>query len=277
MMHGRREKFVSGGRMQLALRELRALSASKNLWLTFAAIVLLFAFTGPFGTMDQLRFLPRLAYWLGLHLMAWTAALVCAVLGNVLLINRISVMFWRMMIGAIAAAVPIGLITQFTQLAWFGIAPRPSNILSDILLAVPLCVIFCTISYMTMATAVMDADSGAAPSTEATLESSQTQTAPLMRRLRPENRGVLQHLAVEDHYTVVHTSLGRELLLLRFSDAIAEVGTTPGLRVHRSHWVADHFVAGLHRADGRLVLRLADGSEVPVSRTYAGEVRARFG
>jgi DNA-binding LytR/AlgR family response regulator len=47
--------------------------------------------------------------------------------------------------------------------------------------------------------------------------------------------------------------------------------------VHRSHWVADDFVAKLNRADGRLSLSLADGTEIPVSRTYAANVRTRFG
>jgi DNA-binding LytR/AlgR family response regulator len=64
---------------------------------------------------------------------------------------------------------------------------------------------------------------------------------------------------------------------LRFSDALRETGNAAGLQVHRSHWVADDFVAKLNRANGRLSLTLADGTEIPVSRPYAADVRARFG
>ena len=55
-----------------------------------------------------------------------------------------------------------------------------------------------------------------------------------------------------------------------------ETGTADGMQVHRSHWVAADFVSALNGADGKLSLLLADGTEVPVSRTYAAAVRARF-
>ena len=113
---------------------------------------------------------------------------------------------------------------------------------------------------------------GAGPATADTSD-----TPPLLRRLKPENRGTLQHLAVEDHYTLVRTSRGSELILLRFSDALSETGASAGLQVHRSHWVADSFVSRLNRVNGKLSLVLGDGSEIPVSRTYAAEVRNRFG
>lgn len=76
---------MNGDALRSALRELKGIAASRNLWLTFGAVVLLFAFTGPFGTLDDTRFLPRLGYWLVLHGLAWSAALICSVLGNALL------------------------------------------------------------------------------------------------------------------------------------------------------------------------------------------------
>ena len=74
---------------------------------------------------------------------------------------------------------------------------------------------------------------------------------------------------------MVKTSRGRELVLLRFSDAMQQAGTS-GLQVHRSHWVADEFVTSVNRDNGKLTLTLGDGTEIPVSRTYATVVRARF-
>ena len=76
---------------------------------------------------------------------------------------------------------------------------------------------------------------------------------------------------------VVMTSRGRELILLRFSDALEELGGTPGLQVHRSHFVADAHVEKLLRADGRMAVVLKDGREIPVSRSRVEAVRARWG
>jgi DNA-binding LytR/AlgR family response regulator len=43
--------------------------------------------------------------------------------------------------------------------------------------------------------------------------------------------------------------------------------------VHRSWWVARDAIADARRGDGRATLTLRDGSEVPVSRTYAKILR----
>ena len=43
---------------------------------------------------------------------------------------------------------------------------------------------------------------------------------------------------MEDHYVRVFTDAGESLILLRLSDAMAEVRDVPGLQIHRSHWVA---------------------------------------
>jgi DNA-binding LytR/AlgR family response regulator len=266
--------------LQSTLRELKGLSASRNLWLTFAAVVLLFAFTGPFGTMERLPFLPRLAYWLVLHAAAWTAALVFAVLGNILLAPLVKSMFWRMMIGAVLAAIPIGAITQLIEYLWFGGVPTIGGLIADVALAVPLCIIFCVISYLAMSSS---AELPGKPTPQEqplppapVAKASEIAPAPLLARLKPENRGTLQHISVEDHYTLVKTSRGRELILLRFSDAMKEIGATPGLQVHRSHWVARDFVDVVNRDNGKLTIKLKDGTPIPVSRTYAAKVRSDF-
>jgi len=277
-----RSKFVNGAALQSALRELKNVALSRNLWLTFGAVVLLFAFTGPFGTLEEMRFLPRLGYWLILHGLAWSVALLFCVLGNALLETLITSMFWRILTGSACAAFPIGLIIRAMDHAWSGAAMTAGGIASSIFVAAPLCIIFCVISYMTMSSGraaelFQPQTADASTTTIGTAAAPISETPPLLRRLKPEIRGTLQHLAVEDHYTLVTTSRGKELILMRFSDALAETGATRGLKVHRSHWVADDFVAGLNRADGKLTLLLADGSEIPVSRTYAAEVRMRFG
>jgi DNA-binding LytR/AlgR family response regulator len=94
-------------------------------------------------------------------------------------------------------------------------------------------------------------------------------------RLPARLRGAeLYAVEAQDHYLRVHTSRGAELILLRLSDAIEELEGIEGARTHRSWWVARDGVDAARRADGRGRLRLKDGTEVPVSRTFARALRA---
>jgi hypothetical protein len=77
----------------------------------------------------------------------------------------------------------------------------------------------------------------------------------------------------EDHYLRLHTSMGQDLILLRLADAVDELTGIEGAQVHRSWWVARDAIADARRGDGRATLVLKDGSEVPVSRTYAKIIR----
>jgi len=83
----------------------------------------------------------------------------------------------------------------------------------------------------------------------------------------------LYAVEAEDHYLRVRTSKGSELILLRLSDAIAELDVVEGVQTHRSWWVAKAGVADTRRGDGRATLILKDGAEAPVSRTYAKTLR----
>ncbi len=95
-----------------------------------------------------------------------------------------------------------------------------------------------------------------------------------MNRMRPERRGALLALEADGHYLRVHTTAGSDLISYRFSDAIGEVGgDEAGARVHRSWWVAQRAVDTAGR--GRAVIRLVNGLEVPVSRSYQVHARAR--
>ena len=258
--------------LQLALRELRVIAASLRLWVIFCAVVLLFAIIAPLGT-DRLGLLPRFGYWLVLHAGAWFFAITFAITANVVLRHHIVSMFIRMLIGATLAALPIGLVIQCVQLLWFGEVPSLTSYLTDTALSVPLCVIFCVMTYL-----AMSEDrrlSSPLPLQTLTQEGTRPEI-PLLARLNPGNRGALQHISVEDHYSLVRTERGRELILLRFSDALKETGTSDGMQVHRSHWVARHFVASMRQSNGKLSLILKDGTEVPVSRPNITAARGFF-
>lgn len=98
----------------------------------------------------------------------------------------------------------------------------------------------------------------------------------LMRRIEPDLRGDLWAMTVRDHYVDVQTSLGKASLLMRLSDAIAEVEGVPGAQVHRSHWVAWAGVSSVGRQGGKMTIYLHNGQMIPVSRNHRDKVEARF-
>ena len=93
-------------------------------------------------------------------------------------------------------------------------------------------------------------------------------------RLPAKLRGAALHaVEAEDHYLRLHTSRGQDLILMRLSDAIAELEGIEGAQTHRSWWVAKAAVEGARRGDGRATLQLTGGVEAPVSRAYAKALR----
>jgi hypothetical protein len=84
----------------------------------------------------------------------------------------------------------------------------------------------------------------------------------------------LYAVEAEDHYLRLHTSKGRDLILMRLGDAIDELEGLEGAQTHRSWWVARAAVTSTERLDGRAVLTLKDGAEAPVSRGFAKALRS---
>jgi DNA-binding LytR/AlgR family response regulator len=110
----------------------------------------------------------------------------------------------------------------------------------------------------------------------------QTHAAPVeapppkfLARLPPRLAGAeLYAVEAEDHYLRLHTSQGQDLILMRLTDAVEELEGLEGAQTHRSWWVAKAAVAEAERLDGRAVLTLKDGAEVPVSRGFAKTLRS---
>jgi hypothetical protein len=105
--------------------------------------------------------------------------------------------------------------------------------------------------------------------THAPLCDDETAPAPVrfLERLPPKLKGaVLYAISAEDHYLRLHTSKGSDLILMRMSDAIAELEGLEGAQTHRSWWVARDAVESTRRDGDRLTLILKGGAEAPVSR-----------
>ncbi len=96
------------------------------------------------------------------------------------------------------------------------------------------------------------------------------QTAPrLTRRIKGLKAAEIARISGRDHYVDVHLTNGaRRSVLMRFSDALAELNGIDGVRVHRSHWVAKRAVVGVERDGRRIYVVTADHTKVPVSRGF---------
>src|SRR5262249_48854577 len=91
-----------------------------------------------------------------------------------------------------------------------------------------------------------------------------------LERLPPKLRGAdLWAIEAEDHYLRLHTSKGQDLILMRLTDALAELKGLDGAQTHRSWWVAREAFIEVERGDGRATLTLKNGVAAPVSRTHA--------
>ena len=92
----------------------------------------------------------------------------------------------------------------------------------------------------------------------------------LFRRLGLCDMQVLiTRLMVNDHYVLVGISDGSEQrLLMRLSDAIAEMDDVGGFIAHRSYWVSRMHVKDLVLEGKHEMLELPTGVRIPISRTY---------
>ncbi len=225
-------------------------------------IAVIMAAGGGFQT-GQIPAGPRFAYWLALILGGVGVAQL-----NRLWLNRtpwIRATLPRAAIAVAAAtAVPMTLVVAVSSAAIQGAAFRLVRIwyvLPDVV-AVTLC---------TTVLVVLVERAGPRQTHEAPAGA----PAPkFLSRLPAKLAGAtLFAVEAEDHYLRLHTSKGEDLILMRLSDAIAELEGIEGARTHRSWWVARAAVVTAERAEGRATLTLPSGALAPVSRSYVKPLR----
>ncbi len=260
---------MSEGPLHFTLRRLQTPLVSPRFWgliLTAGAIT---GLIGPFGTFDAMRFLPRLAYWLAtVFITAMVGYTVVGLMFNYAL-GRVGPKPLRLALAGLIGGIPIAVvISVINTLLFDDPGMRPGALLT---IAVETCLITAAISFLF---GLVDVGGQvAAPGAAAEPGPELPRRPRILDRLPPKIRGRLSRLSVQDHYVDVRTDNGGTLVLMRLADAIAETEGVPGLQIHRSHWVALDAVDKAVRRDGKLLLRLSDGTELPVSRTYLAAVR----
>jgi DNA-binding LytR/AlgR family response regulator len=201
----------------------------------------------------------RFVYWLALMLLGWLWG--SFVSGFVFRKIGPSAPMWiRVVVAALALSIPFSAVVAIA-----GVIAFQSRYTA---LEIPGLMATVTLISAAMVTINVLVDSRTAV-THATTEPSK-----FLERLPLKLRGAeVWAVEAEDHYLRLHTSKGQDLILMRLGDAVAELEGIEGAQVHRSWWVARDAITDAQRGDGRATLKLRDGAEVPVSRTYARVLR----
>ncbi len=223
----------------------------------FAVVIVLFVVIGPFGTYGELTFLGRLSYWVVMigacGLFFHTAVAVA--------IRHPRLATWprlrRLTLGVVLAAIPATAVVMLQDKLWRGDEVAGVGWFYTTVLVVGFIMSF--VNFMPPFMRIEELETEHAVDTE---------TVPFLKRLPAELGVRLVSLSMNDHYVRVETQAGSTLLLMRFKDAMEEVRTYPGHRIHRSHWVAADAVDGVVRKGRRWKVLTVKGGRLPASASY---------
>lgn len=255
---------TQGGAVRASWTTGRAWGAIRSSLLPGLLVGAFLGFVGAFGTHDM-PLLPRLAFMIAI---SWVATLMgVTAFGVASFAAWTRTGYWRRgFLAAILMFAPMGLVvwSAVNLVVPAGHGPRLAQIPSFLGVSLVTSLFFCLL----VAWMRRDASRSQSPALA---------TPPkFIERLPLKLRGAeVWAVEAEDHYLRLHTSKGQDLILLRLADAVAELEGIEGMQVHRSWWVARDAITAARRGDGRAILTLKDGAEVPVSRTYAGQLREK--
>ncbi len=224
----------------------------------FLGLVAIFSIVGPFGSYETMTMAERFTYWtvimIGIgffmhifmtlalrspHLAKWPGAAKIA-------------------IGSLVAAIPGAAIVEFANEVFRPTGIHLTTILRTWMQVSVIGVIVGIVEYLDWR------PQNTKPSPVRT---------PIHKRLSAELGQDIVSMSMQDHYVEITTTQGKDLILMRFSDALHEVADLPGFQLHRSHWAATAHAAGVVRKGGKSKLQLSDGRELPISATYLENVQ----
>ncbi len=252
--------FVNGHDNQLAMRELIALPRVRFQVMAALSVGLAFGVMAPFGTAGAPTVPARFLYWLLAIALNWLQISLTLELVRRSALTRA----WTPLRQALTVAAAVSLPASF-EIIWLnhyflGTIVATLTGLAEIYLYVLLVSVMITVP----ANLLLARKAAAAPA-----------GAPAFLDRVPAVLGRdLIGLEMEDHYLRIHTTLGSDLILCRFSDALRELEHFDGLQVHRSWYVARAAIKETRKDGQKMTLTLSNGIEVPVSRPFQKAVRS---
>ena len=233
------------------LRQVRADMTRQTALVVMIAVGLILGVSGPFETLQMLPLIPRTLYWLAVVVLSFFAgSMVDGLIGRIFPL-------WPLWQQLVLSTVAIGSVVTVILLGLNGVAfgYMPAG-LRD----------------FTQHWIVVTVISGVVTVGSALVQPS-APSVPLLDRLPYDKRGPLIALSAEDHYVRVETTKGHEMILMRLSDAIKEVGSTKGIQIHRSHWVALDAITAAARNGDRGEITLSNANTRPISRSFLPAVK----
>lgn len=262
-----RGNFVNDTPLQLALRELREIYSNRIALAVMAAVGVAAGLTGPFSTFMMLDLPSRLVYWLLIVYGSYGAGTFGAVMAGKIFVPSGEPLWGRIAVSALGASLPVTVLV--VALCAVFLPPFRDDILGNISWLYFYCLALCFALMVLMLGVIEPYLAGAGGSAAKA-------PPPILERLPHEIRGPLSHLSMADHYVEIFTTRGKAMVLMRLADAIKETGGAPGLRIHRSHWVAKDAVKAIRKIEGKTMIETKAGALLPVSRSYLPAVRADF-
>ena len=269
--------------MEFAYRELLSPRVLAFSLITLVFVILTFTIIGPLGSYRSLSLFQRLVYMIVCSAFAWPVCYSMVVVTCCAMRDRTP----RQIALAVALATLIASVPCATVVYAYYVLFHAEHILHGGFLAIfamtaSVCVSSCLLLLFVVWQNLQRSEASAPGDTDDHAGQQAVSAGgardhhphlPFFHRLPAELGRDLIYLKTADHYVHVYTADGSKRVLVRFADAVVELGDL-GMQVHRSYWVAHGHMRELATRGKSVRLRLAGGHEVPVSRTYLGAVRA---
>ena len=249
---------MNGTPMQITLRELQEIYSSYRFWIGLAAVIIILAIAGPFGTLTELGFAERLVYWaISAGLTFFCGLTVCSFASEVFYQSGIPQWPARIVSGIIAG-LPITILVWTINKYGFGMDMGGRDVFFQVWLYCTVISVSTIILYFLLKSP----------------EQAERDPSPFLQRL-PKHLGTnLLHLSAQDHYVEAVTEKGSHLILMRFSDALKELTNAEGIQIHRAHWISIHAIDKPLRKPNKFLIKTTDGKQFPVSRSHSKAVKA---
>jgi len=247
------------GKVNFTMRQIFSpIGWDRKIFVFFAALALLVVL-GPFGSYDDFGFWERVVYWTAI--MCGVGFFMHVIVTTVLWTRHLQWLnrFARVAIGTTLAGIPGAAIVIFVDQVF-----RENPVTYD---GFPL--LWLQVAVMGFFISIIEYIEWGGE--ESTVE---LQPVTKFHSKLSEDIGPLVSLSMQDHYVEVTGEQGKELILMRLSDAIDDLEGLDGVRVHRSHWVALDHVVALQKVRQKWSVKLLDDRSLPVSSTYIEKVRA---
>jgi len=251
----------------------------KNAITAIIVIGVFIGFLSPFG-MDEIPLHWSIAYWLTTCALGYVVYMPFTYYGDLLLMKALPIHWCRIAVSAFVGSVLMSFVVPiinwvfFSQEVnyneqFFGVLPK-AIVIGGVITFVSLIQ-----DYLRWQKTELLAQQQLNAAHQQKAEQEENFPVEKFMALLPiEKRGELYCLEMADHYVKVYTSQGHHLLLMRFKDALQLLEKFQGLQTHRSWWVAKSAITSLKKDGRKVSLLLVNELEVPVSRTYADEVKS---